>query len=233
MAELRVVLVCPQEDGNVGSIARAMKNFGFKELYLVNPCKLGSMARAFSSHGLDVLESAVKVETIDEALAGCDYIVGTTGKKGGQKTPMREAITPEQFAERFAASSGKTALVFGNERIGLKNSQLKLCDATIRIPSNPEYPILNLAQSVCVVLYELGKREFIKCVQAPPAKELETAKMKESIHRLTQRIYDQEHRKKRAEVTMRRILGKAFLTKAETNTVTSVCDKAMDKITKR
>ncbi|MDM7934954.1 MAG: TrmH family RNA methyltransferase, partial [Methanothrix sp.] len=78
---LRVVLVEPMYDGNVGSVARAMKNFGFHDLVLVNPCKIDDFGRAMSSHARDVLEEARVVGTLEEAIAGANLVVGTTGKR--------------------------------------------------------------------------------------------------------------------------------------------------------
>jgi len=229
---LRVVLVRPKEEGNVGSVARAMKNFGFKELVLVDPCKLDADARRFASHGRDVLKSAKKVKTFKEAIKGCSYVVGTTGKSGGQKTPLRQGLIPEQIAERVAEATGKVALVFGNETSGLSNKDLELCDTMVRIPTNPKYPILNLAQAVCIMLYELAKKRFVKTVLEKPPTDEEKEAMKRYLHEMISTLYDQEHRKKMVEENMNKILGKLFLNKGEVNTVTSVCRKVLDAIPK-
>ncbi len=79
---VRIVLVEPGSEGNVGSVCRAMKNFGFNDLWLVRPCRLGDFAKAMASHARDVLDEVITVNTLDEALQGCDLVVGTTGKPG-------------------------------------------------------------------------------------------------------------------------------------------------------
>ncbi len=76
---IRVVLVEPMYQGNVGSVARAMKNFGYSDLVLINPCELEGQARAMSSHARDVLEGARIVSTLEEAVKGADLLIGTTG----------------------------------------------------------------------------------------------------------------------------------------------------------
>ena len=227
--KLRVILLNPKEEGNVGSVARVMKNFGLEELFLVNPCELGSNARRFASHGRDVLKKAKVVDNLDSAIKSCDFLVGTTGKKGGQKTPQRLAMTPEQLAARI---EGEVGLLFGNESYGLKNKELDRCDAIVRIPSNPKYPVLNLSQSVGIILYEISKRRYQKTVLEPSSSAAEREAMKRYIDELIVSVYDQEHRQERAKSDLDRILGKAFLTKRETNSITSVARKALAKIRK-
>ena len=228
--QLRVVLLDPKEEGNVGSVARVMKNFGFDELFLVNPCDLGSDARRFASHGRDVLKKAKVVSNLDLAIEDCNFLVGTTGKKGGQKTPQRIATTPEQLAERIRQTKGKAGLLFGNETYGLKNEELDRCDAIVRIPSNPNYPVLNLSQSVGVILYEISKRRYQKTVLDLPSSVAEREIMKRYVDELIISVYDQEHRQDRAKSDLDRIFGKAFLTKRETNSITSLARRALAKI---
>jgi len=227
--DLRVVLLNPQEEGNVGSIARAMRNFGFSELYLVNPCKLGGVARAFASHGMTVLEKAKTVGTFEQAVKGCDHIVGTTGKKGGHNTPKRKApLTPEQLAETLPP--GKVALVFGNEAYGLLNEVLEQTDFAVRIPANPEYPILNLAQSVCVILYELAKKRFGKTVREKPLTRKMRAQLDQYTREIVKEVYEQPHQQRAIGTTLLRIYGKSMLTEQEGRRIISFYRKIMRKL---
>ncbi len=225
---IRIVLLNSQEEENIGSVARAMKNFGFKELYLVNPCEIGRRARALASHGGDILKSAKIVNSFDSAVRGCNYLVGTTGKKGGQKTPTRRAVTPEQLREM--ALNGKIALVFGNEAVGIPNELLQKMDFVVRIPTSPEYPVLNLAQSVCVILYELSKKDFEKTVSEKPI----TREVREQLDRFTgeivRKVYQQPHQQWSTEKALSIIYGKAMLTKKEGGRLISFYRKIMAKL---
>jgi len=224
-----VVLLHPQEEGNIGSVARAMRNFGFSELYLVNPCELGRVARAFASHGTTVLEKAMIVHSLPAAVRGCSYIVGTTGKKGGHKTPKRKApLTPEQLAGILPHD--KTALLFGNEAYGLPNDILEQTDVVVRIPSNPEYPILNLAQSVCIVLYELAKKRFEKTVREKALTRELRAQLYKYTTEIVRRVYEQPHQQHAVDSTLRRIYGKSMLTEQEGRRIISFYRKIMRKL---
>jgi TrmH family RNA methyltransferase len=227
---VRIILVNPQEDGNVGSICRAMRNFGFNELYIVDPiCELGSEARRFSSHGITVLEKAKVVRTFDDAINGCDYIVGTTGKKGGAKTPKRKAITPDQLREAVP-KRGKTAVVFGNEAHGISNELLEKTDFVVRIPTSPDYPILNLAQSVVVILYELARKNYEKRVREKPL----SRKLRGQLDRFTWEIigdvYEQPHQQDLIYSALERVYGKAMLSEQEGRRIISFYRKILRKL---
>ncbi len=227
--EVRVVLLRPQEEGNVGAIARAMRNFGFEELFLVNPCELGGVARAFASHGMTVLEKSKTVSSFQSAVRGCQHIVGTTGKKGGHKTPKRKApLTPEQLRETLPP--GKVALVFGNEAYGVPNELLGKTDFVVRIPANPEYPILNLAQSVCVVLYELAKKSYEKTVREKPLTRKMRAQLDKYTGQIVEQVYEQPHQQRMIDSTLRRIYGKSLLTEQEGRRIISFYRKIMRKL---
>lgn len=223
--DLRVVLVEPQEGGNIGSVARVMKNFGFGDLVLVNPCEIGKDARRFSSHGRDVLLGARKVGSLGEAIDGCGMVVGTTGKRGGKKTLSRVALDPERFAENARNYNGRIALLLGRESIGLKNEELDMCDFVVRIGASRSYPILNIAQAACVLLYELSKPGFRKTVREKGAGMKEREAMEGYLDEAVDSAYGQEHRRRIVKGMMRRIMGKAFLTKQETTTIAGLLRK--------
>lgn len=226
--DVRVVLLNPQEEGNVGSVARAMRNFGFKELYLVDPCELGGEARAFASHGVNILEGARTVSGFRAAVEGCDHIIGTTGKKGGHKTPKRKAVTPEQL--RGMVSDGKAALVFGNEASGIPNEILSKTDFVVRIPSSPDYPILNLAQSVCLLLYELAKKDFEKTVRGKPVGRTVRAQLDRFTKEIIGEVYEQPHQQRSTCETLDRIYGKSMLTEKEAGRMISFYRKILARL---
>ncbi len=155
-ARLRFVLVETSHPGNVGSVARAMKTMGFSDLVLVNPrfpdVLTHPEAIALASGAVDVLENAVIVSTIKEALEGCDLAAAVSARLREFSPPV---LDPRELAQKLSlAESVKLALVLGNERFGLPNEIVEKCNYLIQIPTNPEYSSLNLAQAVQVLAYE-------------------------------------------------------------------------------
>ena len=154
-ARIRVVLVRPRGGANVGSVARAMKNMGMRDLVLVRPrARRSQLARHMAVHAADVLDGARVVESLDEAVAGCALVVGTTARRGRYHVGAR---TPREAAGEIArrARRQRVALVFGPEDHGLANDDLKRCHQLVTIPTSGDYASLNLAQAVMVCLYEI------------------------------------------------------------------------------
>jgi len=153
--EIRIVLVEPSHPGNIGAVARAMKNMGLKRLVLVNPRQFPhSEAIARASGAEDVLSSARVVSTVTEAVAGCGFITATTSRTRDQYFRVADV---REATQRMLAESrrGPAAVLFGPERAGLTNEQLEAAHLLIRIPASESYPSLNLAMAVQVVAYEL------------------------------------------------------------------------------
>jgi tRNA/rRNA methyltransferase len=159
---LRIVLVRPRGSGNIGSIARVMKNFGARELAIVGSARTRSFwARAMAVHGRDVLSDAKCYATIREATADCRLIVGTTARAGLYRN---HSGTPREVAPDIAAAArcGKVALIFGPEDHGLSNKDLEPCQLLITIPTHSDYQSLNVAQATAICLYEIFLASMIK-----------------------------------------------------------------------
>lgn len=153
--QVRIILVETSHSGNIGAVARAMKNMGLTNLWLVNPASFPdetSYARAVGS--ADVLDQARVVDTLAEAIDDCVLVMGASAR--GRKVPW-PVMAPPQAAEKVAehVSHGPVALMFGRENHGLSNDELHRCHFHIHIPSNPDYSSLNLAMAVQVITYEL------------------------------------------------------------------------------
>ncbi|HBB30753.1 MAG TPA: RNA methyltransferase [Cyanobacteria bacterium UBA8803] len=154
LGNVRIILVEPAGPLNVGSVARVMKNMGLRQLWLVNPhCDpLGEQARQMAVHGADILETAQQVATFPDALTGCQRAIATTARV--RNLPIQ--LESPRVALPWLVETGVTsALIFGPEDRGLNNRELNYAQRFICIPSNPEYPSLNLAQSVTICCYEL------------------------------------------------------------------------------
>ncbi len=150
-----VVLVEPEGPANMGFVARVMKNFGFKNLVLVNPkCEINLETRKYAMHAWDIIENAKTLNSFDEIFElDVDLFVGTTAKTNLGTT--RAAITPRTLAEKVRVGGTSVALLFGRESSGLKNSELRKCDIVLNIPTSEDYKAMNLSHAVAVVLYEL------------------------------------------------------------------------------
>ncbi|MDQ9171752.1 RNA methyltransferase [Oxalobacteraceae bacterium R-40] len=153
---LRFILVETSRSGNVGAAARAMKTMGFNELILVNPRFPDVLndpeAIAFASGAQDVLEHARIVGSLEEALEGCNFAAALSARLREFSPPV---FAPRALAGHLAQSYElNAALVFGNERFGLSNTDVAKCNALVSIPADQEYSSLNLAQALQVLAYE-------------------------------------------------------------------------------
>ncbi len=152
---VRIVLVETSHTGNMGSVARAMKTMGLTNLWLVNPLvKPDSQAIALAAGASDVIGDAKIVDTLDEALAGCSLVVGTSARSRTLPWPM---LDPRECGLKSIseAKHAPVAIVFGRERVGLTNEELQKCHYHVAIQANPEYSSLNLAMAVQILAYEV------------------------------------------------------------------------------
>ena len=152
---LRVVLVDARNPLNIGAAARAMSNFGFRHLRVVNPYDVAFEGARSAVGAAEVLTSAEKYETVADAVADCSLVVGTTaiGHRDLQHSIQRlEAGVP---LIRAHLASGSCALLFGSEKFGLSNQDMSHCHWLIHIPTREEHFSMNLGQAVAICLYEL------------------------------------------------------------------------------
>ena len=158
--QCKIVMVETSLAGNIGSAARALKTMGLKHLVLVNPKEvLTDDAYARSSGARDILDSAQVVDTLEQAVADCQVVMGASARSRHLPWPM---VNPRQGAEKIMAllnqdptGEAKVALVLGRESSGLTNDELAMCQLHVHIPSNPDYSSLNVAAAVQVLSYEL------------------------------------------------------------------------------
>lgn len=151
---VRIILVNTSHTGNIGSAARAMKTMGLSDLYLVDPVQApDGKASALAAGAGDVLANAKTVSTLEEAVADCGLVVGTSARSRTHSWPMLE---PRECGEKLIQEVSKypVALVFGRENNGLTNEELQQCHFHVCIPANPEYSSLNLAAAVQTLCYE-------------------------------------------------------------------------------
>ena len=230
MPRIRVILVEPKNEGNVGAVARAMRNFGAAELVLVRPCPIGDEARKRAMHGIDLLAAAKTVPNFGAAVRGADLLVGTSGiDTSSEKHFARIAIRPRDMAERTAAVRGTLALAFGREDFGLSEEELARCDLLVKIPAADAYPILNLSHAAAILLYELhAARAPRKAIRE--ASGMEKEKLHEALAALMEVTDYPPHKRARTKVMFRRLVGRAVPSKWEFHALMGVLQRATKRI---
>src|SRR5664279_996419 len=170
---LRVVLVSPRNPLNIGAAARAMSNFGFLRLRVVNPYDVAFREARSAMGAAGLLASAEECNSVAESVADCSLVVGTTSIQ------HRDLLHPIRRLDQGATlilqqmSSSPVALLFGSEKFGLSNDELSHCHWLINIPTRDEHVSMNLGQAVAITLYELVRDS--KTIEAPELPETATA----------------------------------------------------------
>jgi len=157
-SNIRIVLVETSHPGNIGAVARAMKNMCLHRLVLVNPKHFpSSEADARASGAQDVLGDAQVVDSLEKAVGDCRVVVGASARK---RSTLWTALDPRECAGLLhtQAQDAQVALVFGRESSGLTAEELDRCTHLVHIPANPDYSSLNIAMAVQVLSYELRMR---------------------------------------------------------------------------
>ena len=222
-AQICIVLVEPSHPGNIGAVARAMKNMGLAQLVLVSPRQFPDPeASARASGADDVLERARVVATLPEALQGCGFVAATTSRERDQHFRIADV---RDAAARVALESGRApvAVLFGSERAGLTNEQLEAAHLLVSIPASPAYPSLNLAMAVQIVVYELFRTRGVMIDPAPAAGPLaEPADLQRLYRHFAEVLEEVDFRDRTQSGThlmarIRRFLQRAELDRNEVN----------------
>ena len=168
--DIRIVLIGTTHPGNIGAAARAMKTMGLSELRLVSPRVFPSSdATALAAGADDVLARAVVYDTLEQAIAGCTVVVGVSARPRSITCPL---FAPREGMQKLAdeAAGERVAVLFGREHSGLTNAEMDRCRYQLRIPTDPDFPSLNLAAAVQVIAYEIQlARLASEAVTEPPA----------------------------------------------------------------
>lgn len=221
LSRIRVVLLRPSHPGNIGAAARAMKTMGITQLRLVRPKRFPHPdARAMAAGAADVLESAHACASLEEALAETAYSVAFSAR---ERELSHSSLDARAAARELlsAARKDEAAVVFGNETVGLSNREIMRCSALARIPADPEYASLNLAQAVQVIAYEL--RMAALAPSAAPAKTAYATheEMEKLFAHLERSLYASGYLHPRAPRKLmdrlRRLFAKARLETVEVN----------------
>ncbi|TDY01726.1 tRNA (cytosine(32)/uridine(32)-2'-O)-methyltransferase TrmJ [Thiohalophilus thiocyanatoxydans] len=226
LSRVRVVLVSTSHPGNIGAVARAMKNMGLTQLVLVNPAEFPSgEARARASGANDILEQAQVVSSMESAVAGCAVVLGASARLRSIPWP---SLDPRAAADRVleVVESADAALVFGRENNGLSNDELDRCNYLVHIPANPDYSSLNIAAATQVLVYELrmslleqtGRRDNRFHSDQPRATADELERLYEHLQQtLTELDFLKPSAPRQIMRRLRRLFGRAELDRMEIN----------------
>jgi TrmH family RNA methyltransferase len=229
MPQVAVAVVGAETPGNVGAIARSMKNFGLSELYLVDPPELDPEGEAygFAGHAReDVLPNATEVDF--EYLLEHFYTVGCTAITNEDATShvRYPFVEPAELVDELQGLDADVCVVFGRERVGLTNEEMARLDRVCSIPASEEYPVLNLAQAATVVCYEL-RRLTVEETQHPDepherASERELEGLYETVDDYLHDVGHPDEKIPKTNRLFRRLLGRAHPTGREARTLRGV-----------
>ena len=232
LSHIRIVLIQTSHPGNIGSAARAMKTMGLENLVLVKPKKFpDEQATTMSSNAQDILEKARVVDSLEEAVADCELVVGSSARD--KRSLAWDIVEPRECCERAVKrivageKASKVALVFGRESSGLTNDELALCQHLVHIPTNSEYSSLNIASAVQLLCYECRlsaislsqneeKNETMSKKDLVTAKELEGYYQHLETAMIGSSFLDPEN-PKHLMTRLRRLYARSQMTRSELN----------------
>lgn len=229
---VRVVLVEPERAGNIGAIARSMKNFNLSDLCIVNSkTPLTIEARAFAMHGYDVLTRAKKVKTLKQGLRNLDLVVGTSSIIATSNSNLaRIPVTPFELANRIRAFKGTVGIIFGRESSGLSNEEVEACDFIVTIPASRKYNVLNIASAASIIFYELFRTRTDR-LGPMLASKAEKVRVQSEFGQLANRSGVQRHKRSLVQRSFRNIISRSFITRREATLLLGVFRRASSKLT--
>lgn len=242
--EVYVVLLEPETQGNVGAVARSMRNFGFDKLRIIaaNGYEFEDEALARSKHAKCVLTEAQIFSDWDACMEDISLVVGSSGKRElNEKVSFRHFIMPEELAQRSSGLSGNIAIVFGREGVGMTTAELHLCDILVTIPTWEGYPILNLSHAVTILLYEMHRALLSEEVgqqdglpRTVKEERLLDPELRRMVHmvsdQLAQVVHVQEHKRPGIAETLKRVIMRGMPLDDEAHRILGVMTEARDSI---
>jgi tRNA/rRNA methyltransferase len=224
-----IVLVEPQLGENIGMVARAMANFGLKELRLVNPRDgwPNEKARAAASRADHVIDGATVHSTLADAIADLQFVYATTAR---QREMIKPVVGPEEAARHLRSlhvREIRSGILFGRERWGLENDEVAVCDAIVTFPVNPAFASLNIAQAVLLMSYEWLKTADLPLTGGEPIVPASRAEVAGLVDHLVRALEDAnyfhlEDKRERMELTLTSIFSRQGLSEPEVRTLRGV-----------
>ncbi|MGC4028713.1 MAG: RNA methyltransferase [Steroidobacteraceae bacterium] len=236
-APIRFVLVETSHPGNIGAVARAMKNMGLSDLVLVNPREFPHPEATTRASGADdLLASARVVPTLEAAIEGCGLVLATTARTREQHFRIHEAReAAARLVEEARATASPAAVIFGTERYGLSNEHLLRAHALLRIPANPEYESLNLAMAAQLIAYEIRMAQRDAAAVRPRDAPLATPEEMERLFRHLEEVMNEADFRDRTQSgthlmgRIRRMFNRAELDANEVNILRGILTAVQSK----
>ncbi len=231
----RVILTDTRHAGNIGATARFMKNMGLADLTLVNPTARGHLEAIKMGVGAEeIIERADIVDTLEEGIALCAATYAVTRRP---RRLRKRVVRPEEGAVEAAALEGEVGLVFGSEKLGLTNEQVRLCDTIITIDVSPDHPSLNLAQAVAVVVYQFRREAQVRTrasrrsQRTPATDEEKRMTLDRMVHAFTVAGFFGRPHDARTIAELRDIVGRASLDKKDVKLLMGMFKSVIRSIT--
>jgi TrmH family RNA methyltransferase len=220
LEDITVAFVSPESPGNIGFLARTMKNFGLTRLVLVDGCPLGGQTWTYAMHAKEVVEGAKRVHWQELLDMGFDFYVGTTSRQGHDGNLPRVAIAPNDLGGALATAESTVCLLLGREGDGLTLDELKVCDVIVAIPTSPFYPSLNVSHAAAVVLYEIYRSmDHSRPRRMRKANVAEKEVLLQLVDQMIESSDLPDHRKRTSRLVFRRLVGRAFISGREAHTL--------------
>jgi len=239
-----VVLVQPEHSGNIGSIARVMKNFNFANLTVFNPIEAVDKiftheTQGYAMHGKDILygaeliafeNQAKHIQKLDEYLKQFDLVIASTAKGEHYTNLKRLAIFPEELTIPIPEKPMNIAILFGKESRGLTNEEISLADILIRIPTSNDYPTLNLSHACGIILYEIFKKITIVNIGRGKhpvllADKEDRVMLYNFVNKLIQKLQTRTYKEKNVYHAFKNIFERAIMSKKELSLITGFFSK--------
>lgn len=230
MKNIHFILVRPLYAGNAGSVARALKNCGFENLILVDPAfsKYALEAIRYAVGAKDLLENAKVYDSLAEAVADFDLLIGTSRRRGAYRKNFLSLGEFPHFLENLTAR--KVGILFGNEMNGLSNEELKICQHLVYIPVNPAFESLNLSQAVLLVAYKLFEMQTFSSEMSLESSSPSIDDLEGMYQHLTQMLSEIGFVKSNPDHIpriLRNLFGRAHLTKPEVRVIRGICRQVL------
>ena len=231
LSDVTIILSRPAEPGNIGAVCRAMKNMGLSRLRLALVTDTDqAILKARAIHAFDLWEKAECFDSLAAAVKDCTLVVGTTRRRGRHRKQV--TMTPRELAAFLRDRPGKAALVFGNERTGLEDEELQLCNIASHIPVNEEFPSLNLSHAVQIYAYELfqvlasPEKDAVKGQWVPIDQAAIEAQVREVTDKLKRLGFYKQIGREEQERFLRDVFSRAALTERESRYFANIITKA-------
>lgn len=232
-----VIFIEPETPGNIGFLARTMANFGLKKLILINPCELKNESYYQAMHAKDIVRYHLNYPSLKDAVKelNLNFLVGTSGTPGGSYNLSRIPLTPEQLSKSIINNNklidGNIAIIFGREGDGLTNKEIEMCDILTSIPTDKNYPIMNISHSAAIIFYELFKNINEFDVEGlEEANRFEKDYLINDFNEIIESLNLPPHKSKNGLKTFKNIINRAFITGREAHTFKGILRRVKLKI---